>query len=405
MIGRVLRLPVCSALLLVVLVAGCSGALATPEPVTIVFAHSEDPTGSYEQWAQQFHDLYPHITVELRTYSQAPDPDVIVATQFDMGSYVQSGTVLDLATFIEQSETVDRADYYPAALDIFRSQGRQWALPFGIDMLMLFYNQEIFDRSGVAYPTIGWTWGDFLDRALDTTDRGADTFGFALQHEGDIAIYEPVIMIYQRGGGIFDSLDAPTRATFDEPLNIEAMEFYASLMYVHGVAPTPQEAQQLGRPYPWRSVFDGRFAMWSTMFSDRGGARWPMPWQMNWGVVPMPRDAAAGTLAVAEGLFITASTEHPNEAWLWVTFLSQQVPPFSMPARISLTQSAEFERQVGPAVADAARAAMSDAILVNPELLGFESALMAMAEAFAQIRSGEVPPDMALTAAQEKSGF
>ena len=403
--GRYPRWSAWLVLLLIVLITGCSSAVATPDPVTIAFVHPQDPTGSYEEWAQQFQDLYPYITVELRTDGAPSGRDVFMASQFELAGLLQANAILDLSTFLDQSETLDRADYYPAVLDIFRSQGRQWALPLGLDMLMLYYNQDLFDRYGVAHPTTGWTWGDFLDRALDTTDPGAGIYGYALQHEGDLAIYEPVMLIYQRGGAIFDSLDAPTRVTFDEPLNIEAMAFYADLIHRHGVAPTPQEAQQLGRPYPWRSVFDGRFAMWSMMFSERGGARWPTPWQMAWGIVPMPKDAAAGTLALADGLFISAASEHPAEAWLWVTFLSEKIPPYAMPARISLAESPEFERQVGSVVAAAARAAISDAILVNPELLGFEDALGALAEAFGLIRSGGVPPEMALVTAQEKSGF
>jgi multiple sugar transport system substrate-binding protein len=394
----------CVFLALLLIVTGCSSAVAPPEPVTLVFVHSQDPSGSYELWAQQFQDLHPHITVELRTDRRLPGIDVMTATQFELSGYLEADAILDLSTFIEQSETLDRADYYPAALEIFRSQGRQWAVPFGIDMMMLYYSQDLFDQRGVVYPTIGWTWGDFLDRALDVTDPGAGIFGYALQHEGDLAIYEPLMLIYQRGGGIFDSLNAPTRVTFDAPLNIEAMEFYASLIHTHHVVPTAEEAQTLGRPYPWRGVFDGRFGMWSMMFSERGGALWEFPWQMNWSIVPMPRDAAAGTLAMADGLFISSATEHPAEAWLWVEFLSEQIPPFAMPARTSLAESTEFERRVGIAVAEAGRAAISDAILVNPQLLQFESQLAVLAEALTRIRTGEVPPEMALVAAQERAG-
>jgi len=122
---------------------------------------------------------------------------------------------------------------------------------------------------------------------------------------------------------------------------------------------------------------------------------------MNWGIVPMPKDAAAGTLALADGLFVSAGTDYPAEAWLWIEFLSEQTPPFAIPARTSLASSAEFERRVGAEVAEVARAAIADAILVNPQLLQFEAELGALAQAFAQIRSGETPPDMALGAAQE----
>ncbi len=261
---------------------------------------------------------------------------------------------------------------------------------------------RIFDQVGALIrPLFSAGWSDFLARATEVTQPGADVFGYAMQYQGEAAIFEPLMLIYQRGGGIFDSLDAPTCVTLDEPLNIEAMEFYAGLVHTHHVAPTAEEAQRLGRPYPWRGVLDGRFGMWTLMFSERGGELWEFPWRMSWGVVPMPKDAAAGTLALADGLFISAGTDHPAEAWLWIEFLSEQTPPFAIPARISPASSAEFERRVGVDVAEVARAAIADAILVNPQLLQFEAELGALAQAFDQIRSGEAPPEIALVAAQE----
>jgi len=144
--------------------------------------------------------------------------------------------------------------------------------------------------------------------------------------------------------------------------------------------------------------------MWSTLYSERGGLRWPVQWNFEWGLVPMPRDQMAGTLALTDGLFISAESEHPDVAWQWVRFLSRKMAPFQVPARRSLAESAEYEQLVGRDVAVPARATIADAILVYPEVLGFEAPLAAMVEAFAQIRTGEVAPDTAMSAAQEKAG-
>jgi ABC-type glycerol-3-phosphate transport system substrate-binding protein len=395
--------------LLAVLFFGCSPVAPPPEPVTLTFMHPQDPTGSYEQWAEQFHDQYPYITVELEAISGAnasriASKDAFVVTQFELGPHLQNRAVIDLSTFIEQDDELNAGDFYAPALEVFNDQGRQWALPFGVDMIMLYYNKDVFDRYMVSYPQIGLSWSDFLDLALQTTDPGADLYGYALHHSGDMAIFEPVMMIYQYGGRIFDSLQAPTMVTLDDPLNIDAMSFYASLMYNHGVAPMPEDLGRMPSPYPWRGVMEGRFAMWTTMFSERGGPRWPAPWSMNWGVVPMPRGQAVATLATAEGLFISSQCEHPDAAWLWIKYVSQQMSPYMVPARQSLARSDEFSARAGGDVAAAAQAAMESAMLVNPELLGFEAELGVMVEAFNQIRSGNVTPEIALPAAQERAG-
>ncbi|HHE72777.1 MAG TPA: sugar ABC transporter substrate-binding protein [Chloroflexi bacterium] len=399
------------ALVMVGLVAsGCAQLVPTPEPVTLSVLHPDDPSGSYERWAEEFQSRYPYITVELTSASAATgEPsatyDVFVASQFEVSSYADKQAVVDLTSYIDQDEQINVGDFYPSALEIFRSRGKQWALPTGIEMMMMYYNKDLFDRYGVPYPEIGWDWGDFLDRALALTDPSAGVYGYGVQYRGDLAIYEPIMLIYQHGGKIFDDLQAPTRVTFDDPLNIEAMEFYTSLIYDHHVSPTPEEVAKLGRGYPWRGIVEGWIAMWPLSYSERGGARWPEPWEINWGIVPMPRDQVAASLALAEGMFISSKSEHPDEAWLWLSYVSHQLPPYLMPTRQSLAASPAYEQLVGADVAAAARAGLDEAILVNPELLGFEKALAAMAKAFDQIRQGETTPEVALTTAQEQSGF
>lgn len=397
-----------AVVMLIVVASGCTAVMEPLEPVTISFVHPEDPTGAYTQWAEQFHEEYPHITVELISTSDIPGSQIVtndafVATQFELAGYQQDGAIIDLSPFMAETDELDVDDFYPSALEVFSSEGRQWALPFGIDTMMVYYNQDLFDQYGVSYPQIGWNWGDFLAYAIAMTDERAGLYGYALHYTEDFGVYEPIMIIYQAGGQIFDSLQEPTRVTFDEPRNIEAMEFYANLIYDLHVVPTPEEAARLGRAYPWRGVLEERFAMWSTLFSERGGRRWPVEWEMRWGAVPMPRDERAASLGLAEGLFVSSASEEPAAAWTWIHFLSQQVPPFTIPARQSLAASQEFERLAGAQTAAAARAALSDTILVNPELLGFETAIFALAEAFEQIRSGEVTPEIALTGAQERA--
>lgn len=126
---------------------------------------------------------------------------------------------------------------------------------------------------------------------------------------------------------------------------------------------------------------------------------------MRWGVVPLPRDQAAMTMTLLNGLFISSDTEHPDEAWKWVSFLSQQMPTASMPARRSLAASDEYAQMVGIDVAATSRAAVEDALLINPELPSYETALGALMEAFMQIRSGETTADVALEEAQRKANF
>jgi ABC-type glycerol-3-phosphate transport system substrate-binding protein len=390
--------------------SGCSSVLPTKQPVTLSFMHPRDEAGRYEMWAQEFQEIYPYITVELKsaennTLDMRVREDAFMATQFELPQLVEQQAMLNLSAYYDQDEDLHVEDFYPESVSIFTSQGKRWAVPFGVDLLMMYYNKDLFDRYGVGYPQVGWTWGDFLDTALQVNDPDENIFAYALHYENEMSIYEPVLFIYQHGGQIFDNFNSPTEFTLDQPLNVEAMEFYASLIHTHNVAPTQEQSTRIGRPYPWRPIFEQHIAMWEMMLSDRGGFSSQRQWDMNWGLISLPQDAQMATMASAEGLFISSTTDNPDDCWLWVSFLSHKMAPNQMPARRSLAESAAWEQAVGYDVAVAARTSLDGSMLVNPDLTGFETALTAMMNAFNRIRSGEATPETALYEAQISSGF
>jgi len=50
--------------------------------------------------------------------------------------------------------------------------GQQYALPFRSDFWVLFYNKDLFDAAGVAYPTNDLTWDAYADLAKTMTKDG-----------------------------------------------------------------------------------------------------------------------------------------------------------------------------------------------------------------------------------------
>jgi ABC-type glycerol-3-phosphate transport system substrate-binding protein len=150
---------ICAAIcLLVVPFSGCrGGVIPTPEPVTIVFAHSGFDAEYYEALIQEFSENYPYITVELVS-SDTGDADVFVDSQFALSELREQGNVLSLDPFIEQDASFDLFDFYPGTVELFTSQEEVWAIPAGVDVMVMFYNQDLFDQYGVPYPEVGWTW-------------------------------------------------------------------------------------------------------------------------------------------------------------------------------------------------------------------------------------------------------
>jgi len=415
-IGR-LGLACAVTCLLLASLPGCGGAVPTPEPVTIAFTHATFDTDYYEPLVQEFNKRTPHITVEL--YPREPgewmrsgnlsvdDADVFVTMDSGLNWLQEQGVILGLDPFLEQDESFDLSDFYPGMVEHLTNEGKTWAIPAGLEFMVMFYNQDLFDQYNVPYPEIGWTWDDFLNIVLTMRDPEAGIFGYAPANES----FDPLPFIYQHGGRIADDLQHSTRMTFDDPLTIEALEWYAKLIHEYDAVPTPQEARRAfggGGYYIGRGFLGGKLGMWAGPLSQRGGQYyWPVEWDMRWGMVPLPRDVQSATIASVEGYFIASQTEHPDACWQWITFLSEQTPNRLTPARRSLVESSAYEQQVGSDVAAVVRASMESQLLIAPTTMpeGAEDAMETFGEAIDAIINGLSTPQEAMDWAQRQSEF
>jgi multiple sugar transport system substrate-binding protein len=394
-------------------------ATPTPEPVTITFAYFYADGRHFEELIPIFNETYPHITVELKGLRYIPQfqslkPSEADAVQVYQGFLLplhEQGHILSLTSIIDQDEVFDLEALYPAAVKMVSIEGEVMAIPSGIQCGVMVYNKELFDRYQVPYPQDGWTWDDFLSTAAALRDPAADVYGFAA-HLEDPMYYrffphyiDPLYFVYQNGGRIFDDWDNPTRTTFEDPLTVEAIEWYVKLIQVHDVAPSRVQARKafVGDPRGWQGFMLEKVAMIVAGADDR----FPRPGQskaVQTGRVAMPRGKQSATICVCNTYALLSETEHVQASWQWIRFLSEQMPPRWMPARKALAASDEYEEEEGADVAAAARAAIESTVVLPfymdearmDEIELFYEAVIAAGE-------GEVTVPQALFEAQEKS--
>ncbi len=400
--------------LFTVLLAGCSALAPTVEPVTIRFACPVYDRAYYEPLIQEFSKSYPQTTVELvtvpanmwpRRVGDLEDVDVFLAPDSLLTELVAAGNVLSLEPFIEQDKSFDAADYYPGVLENLSGQGQLWAVPAGLDPLVMYYNQDLFDRYGVAYPTVEWTWDDFLNIVVALRDPDAGIYGYA----PSLDVFDTLPFIYQHGGRLAEDLRDPTQATFDDPRNIEALQWYVDLMYEYEAVPTPEQARRAfgggGEYVVARGFLTEKLAMFASFLSQRGGRGWPTEWPMRWGMAPLPRDMRSATVAMVEGYFISAQAQHPEVCWQWIMFLNQQTATRLVPPRRSLVESAEYESAVGKDAAAVIRAAVgSDVLLLEPTSMPQQAqqAFGILQQALSAAINGRATPEEALGEAQRQ---
>lgn len=406
---RSLRLALCLIATALVLIA-CRSTPAA-EPVTIRFGFQEFDQPYFEALVEEFRQANPAITVELvpHTWAQVaslgPDDADAFMVQLGYPLVEDRAGLLSLDSLIESDRDFDAADYYPGLLDLLRAEGKAWAIPAGVDPIVMYYNRDLFDAAGVPYPEIGWTWDNFLVTARALTDAEGETFGFI----SDPVAGVPAYFAYQHGGALVDDWTHPTRFTLDDPLTIEAAEWFARLIHEHHVHPTPAQARRLaggdGRNAAFRCVALGRAAMWAGGFSERGGGTWMEPWDFEAGMAPLPREAYSATAANFDVYAISDTTDYAQAAWEWISFLSRRLHNRQAPARRSLAESEAFREQVGEEAAAVVRASLEmDVVQLNDTaIIGFlrEAGFHAVyAQALQQIYSGQQTATEALQAAQ-----
>ena len=210
-------------------------------------------------------------------------------------------------------------EYFTGAFDTGRypdANGDMYAFPNHFVETLLYYNIDAFDAAGLEYPTGDWTWDDFLSAAQaltvdENSDSVVDQFGYYLF--GRYAHIES--WVYQNGGRFLNA-DKTDFAPNEQA--VETLEFLVSLVQEHGVAPTPAEMEGVSNPFA-----QGIAAMWvdgswaiDTLRATDG---------LNFGIAAVPRgpqwteDTSFGWSDMTS---ISATTEHPEEAWALVNCLT-----------------------------------------------------------------------------------
>ena len=109
-------------------------------------------------------------------------PDVFWMHSNTAQMYMENDLIYPLDDFIAEDDAIDLENYSDGIVNLYKSDGVQYALPKDHDTIALLYNKAIFDKYGVDYPTDDWSWDDVLAAATAITEAGKDdgVYGYAI---------------------------------------------------------------------------------------------------------------------------------------------------------------------------------------------------------------------------------
>ncbi|MCW5861254.1 MAG: sugar ABC transporter substrate-binding protein, partial [Caldilineales bacterium] len=305
---------------------------ANPSATELTFLISGDPTDetAYQQLIDAFVARHPAISVDLINIPSGGDfrkrlaadfaagtpPDLFLINYRNLGRFLASGAVEPLTTYLAGSTLIKTSDYYPQALAAFQWQGEQACMPQNMSSPVIYYNKDLFDAAGVAYPAGDWDWADFVAVAQALTQDGdhdgvTDIYGFGT--EATIVRMAP--FVWMNGGDIVDDSAAPTRLALDTPASKEALAWFIALQNQHHVTPdaVAEEAESsLSR------FVNGRMAMF--IDSRRAVPEFRLIDAFDWDVAALPGGKTRAGILHSDAFCIAAASKQKEAAWTFLEF-------------------------------------------------------------------------------------
>lgn len=239
-------------------------------------------------------------------------PDVLYPATYMAQILAQNNQLLDLSSLMKYMDT--RA-YDRRILSLYKYGNKVIGLPIDRAALVLFYNQDLFDKAGVAYPKDNMTWEELIQLAKKLTkdtngDGRNDQWGMHL----DSDIYWQVVLYHLTGKNVFDDLAKPTKFLLKDPKAIQALQFYADMINKDRIAARPSE----------RANQSDTFPAGNTAMILNGHWRVPtyLPLKFKWNCVTIPTGKFKANRADGSCFSIAKGSKHPKEAWEFVKYLA-----------------------------------------------------------------------------------
>ncbi|MBR3735981.1 MAG: extracellular solute-binding protein, partial [Lachnospiraceae bacterium] len=173
--------------------AGAGTEVTPVEPVTLKWAIWDKESTSYWQaLADGYQASHPGATIEMVDLGSTDYMTVLATELSGSGSDFDVVTIKDVpgyATLVQKNAIAPLDDRikadgvdlskYAGVTDQVTVNGSLYELPFRNDFWVLFYNKDLFDAAGVAYPTNDMTFEQYdkLAREMTKTDFGEQVYG------------------------------------------------------------------------------------------------------------------------------------------------------------------------------------------------------------------------------------
>jgi multiple sugar transport system substrate-binding protein len=352
--------------------------------------------------AESFEAAHPdiNVTVEVADWDSyweklrvqmagGTPPDVFAMDAPLYPDWQSRGVLLNMQPYIDADPAMMEG-VYPITLDAYKTPDGLFGLPRDFQTIVLYYNKDMFDAAGVAYPNDTWTYADLRDAAKKLTldkdgDGATDQWGFWDGGYDMEPFWGP--LVWAHGGDVVNAAEGTTLIA--SPEATVAFQLMSDMWLSDKSMPTEQQLAQYG----WDGFLSGVAAMGVS-------GHWSVPEYstaaFKWDIAPMPMGPAGRATEVnSAGFVIAKDSKSPDAAWAFVKYAFSDAGQselakvgLAIPVRKSVAESAAYLDQAVK-IDHALYVKALDYAHVKPVFKGYEEWSGAVGDALLTIWSGE----------------
>lgn len=301
---------------------------AVADPVELDLWTIDDPGEYHYVMADEFMAQHPDIKINVRTVqfedmvndlargvATGDAPDITYIDNPEVALFASRGLLLDLKPYIERSEVVKADEIFPGPLSSVSHEGGIYGIPRGANTIALYYNADKYRAAGLDPDNPPRTWDELYEAAKVLTKPEDNVYGLAFSA---VATEEGTFQFLpwlQMTGGDYDNVDTKGAAL--------ALSLWKKFLDEGLASPDTLIRGQ------WDST--GTFNAGTAAMSISGP--WELPrmsseakFDFRAALLPVPQEGADRASALGEGdNVILASTDNPDEAFLFLEFLYENM--------------------------------------------------------------------------------
>ena len=382
--------------------AGSSGGSGGPagEITFMVIDSFKTDDNPLQASTDAFMEEYPHVKVNIE-YVSANDikekfttsalsgagPDIVA---LDSAGYAVDAAASNLLCPLDEDLTPIADEFYEAQINSGMYNGSYYAVPWYMNNMAMYYNQDILDAAGVT--ELPETWEEFTQALEKIKAAGYD--GITMPYY--FCSYFMYAYFYQNENTVIDtSGDKPVSVLATES-GQEAWDYLCDFVTEYQAYPEAiKDALSCDQTYaPFLQgtcafLFSGDWANWSLSGSD-----------INYGIAKLPAGKQAATVMGGYTLSINRNTKNYDAAWAyisWLTSAEQSQDVLTGYGRVSARKDADTTQVLKDNPHLEVFIEQNEVSMARPSVINISEFDTMFSDAYKEVILGTKTPDDALT--------